>query len=241
MFDLQSVKRTTWAAISQFEGLTTDGRHVHVRYRWGELSVHLGKVGEPATNVMGGELVYDGNYGDRHDFDIDWDEIECLTGIRSVNAAYDPCNKRDYIVRLAKAVDAPIIAILNRHVRTQAMPYLPSLHTTNEDTRYFSDKVLRNCRVTVAESAGEIIAFCATRVGWIDHLYVDPEFQSKGVGTILMRLALHEQTDVRLHVFQRNVKAITFYTKCGFREVERSDGAGNEEREPDVLMQWKAR
>jgi putative acetyltransferase len=241
MFDLQSVKRTTWAAISQFEGLTTDGRHVHVRYRWGELSVRLGKVGEPATNVMGGELVYDGNYGDRHDFDIDWDEIECLTGIRSVNATHDPCNKRDYIVRPARAVDAPIIAILNRHVRTKAMPYLPSLHTTDEDLRYFTDNVLCDCCVTVAESAGEIIAFCATRVGWIDHLYVDPEFQGKGIGTILMRLALHDQTDVRLLVFQRNTKAITFYTKCWFREIERSDGGGNEEREPDVLMQWKAR
>ncbi|MEK6636720.1 MAG: GNAT family N-acetyltransferase [Pseudomonadota bacterium] len=161
--------------------------------------------------------------------------------LRSVNAAYDPCNKRDYIVRPAKAVDAPIIAILNRHVRTQAMPYLPSLHTVDEDVSYFTDNVFRDCRVTAAESAGQIIAFCAARVGWIDHLYVDPEFQGEGIGTILMRLALHDQADVRLLVFQRNTKAITFYTKCGFREVERSDGAGNEEREPDVLMQWKAR
>jgi putative acetyltransferase len=191
--------------------------------------------------VLDGDLVYDGSYGDRHDFDIDWDEVECVTGIRCVNAADDPSNKRDYFVRPAKAVDAPIIAALNRHVRAHSMPYLPNFHTPSEDVSYFSDTVFRDCRVTVAESAGKIIGFCATRIGWIDHLYVDPEFHSRGVGTILMRLALHEQIDVRLRVFQRNTKAIDFYAKCGFAEVERCDGAGNEEREPDVLMQWKAR
>ena len=240
MFALQSVKRTTGAAISQFEGLTADGRHVYVRFRWGELSVHLGGAGQPVENVLNGELVYHGNYGDRHDFDIDWDEVECLTGIRCVNAAYDPSNKRDYVVRPAKAVDAPIIATLNRHVRAHTMPYLPTLHTREEDVSYFSDTVFRDCSVIVAESVGEVIGFCATRIGWIDHLYVYPEFHGKGVGTILMRLALHKQTDVRLRVFQRNTKAVDFYSKCGFGEVERCDGAGNEEREPDVLMQWKA-
>lgn len=39
-------------------------------------------------------------------------------------------------------------------------------------------------------------------------------------------------------VFQRNEGARAFYAKHGFTEVERTDGAANEEREPDVLLAW---
>jgi ribosomal protein S18 acetylase RimI-like enzyme len=43
---------------------------------------------------------------------------------------------------------------------------------------------------------------------------------------------------LRLWVFQRNEGARAFYAKHGFTEVERTDGAANEEREPDVLLAW---
>ena len=33
-------------------------------------------------------------------------------------------------------------------------------------------------------------------------------------------------------------KALEFYAARGFTEVRRTDGATNEEREPDVLMAW---
>jgi putative acetyltransferase len=40
-------------------------------------------------------------------------------------------------------------------------------------------------------------------------------------------------------VFQKNMPAIRFYTRGGFRLVELSDGSGNEERELDGLNQWR--
>jgi hypothetical protein len=43
---------------------------------------------------------------------------------------------------------------------------------------------------------------------------------------------------VRLWTFQKNAAAIRFYLAHGFREVERTDGSRNEEREPDILLEW---
>jgi hypothetical protein len=39
-------------------------------------------------------------------------------------------------------------------------------------------------------------------------------------------------------VFERNSGARAFYARHGFTEVTRTDGSGNEEREPDVLLTW---
>jgi hypothetical protein len=43
---------------------------------------------------------------------------------------------------------------------------------------------------------------------------------------------------LRLHVFQRNYRARAFYEARGFTAAAFSDGADNEEQEPDVLYEW---
>jgi len=43
---------------------------------------------------------------------------------------------------------------------------------------------------------------------------------------------------LQLWTFQRNTAAIAFYEKNGFRTVRKTDGATNEEREPDILFEW---
>jgi hypothetical protein len=40
-------------------------------------------------------------------------------------------------------------------------------------------------------------------------------------------------------VFQRNMPARAFYEARGLRVVEATDGAANEEREPDVRYRWE--
>ncbi len=91
--------------------------------------------------------------------------------------------------------------------------------------------------VWVAE-AEAIEGFIAFRSGWVDHLYVDPARQRQGLGKALLAISMKRGTPLRLWVFQRNAAAIDFYRACGFREIERTDGSRNEEREPDMLMEW---
>ena len=46
---------------------------------------------------------------------------------------------------------------------------------------------------------------------------------------------------VHLHLwtFQRNAQARRFYEARGFALVKETDGAANEEKEPDALYLWK--
>ena len=66
-----------------------------------------------------------------------------------------------------------------------------------------------------------------------------PAYQGRGVGSALVRLAQESPDALELWTFQGNVPARAFYARHGFREVELTDGATNEEHEPDVRLLWR--
>lgn len=93
--------------------------------------------------------------------------------------------------------------------------------------------------VVVAEDATAVIGFVAMTDGMIEHLYVDPEHQRRGVGSALLEEAKRRMPGgFRLWVFQANEPARSFYEKHGVRVVRLTDGSGNEERMPDALYEW---
>ena len=123
------------------------------------------------------------------------------------------------------------------------MPGLPELHTPDDDRRFLREVVLPEQEVWVAIADDVVAGFTAlgTREGveFMEHLYVTPEHQRRGIGTALMERAKERRpAGFRLWVFQRNTGARAFYEQHGFRVVELTDGSGNEEKEPDALYQW---
>jgi GNAT superfamily N-acetyltransferase len=78
----------------------------------------------------------------------------------------------------------------------------------------------------------------AFREDWIDQLYVLPKAQGRGVGRELLQVAQRSFDRLHLWTFQRNVRARRFYEARGFALVQETDGARNEEREPDALYLW---
>ena len=139
-------------------------------------------------------------------------------------------------IRRADMNEAEAVARLLRAVQRADLPYLPALHTPEEDLWFFRNRVFVECQVWVAGASDAFIAF---REGWVDHLYVRGTHQGRGLGTALLARAMRIQSSLRLWVFQRNTAGIRFYQARGFREVERTNGGRNEEREPDVLMEWR--
>jgi GNAT superfamily N-acetyltransferase len=122
------------------------------------------------------------------------------------------------------------------------MRYLPALHTEAEDVEFFSAQVVPTSDVIVAEVDGLIVGFSAVKAGWLDHLYVVPEWQGRGVGGALLGRAMREHAaGLSLWAFVANHRAIAFYARAGFVEVLRTDGSANEEHEPDVQMRWSPR
>jgi len=139
-------------------------------------------------------------------------------------------------IRRADAGDLEALARLFRAVFRAHLPYLPELHTPEEDLWFFRHRVFVECAVWIAGTPDGFIAF---RKGWVDHLYVRTEQQGCGLGTALLAQAMRTHKPLRLWTFQKNTAAIRFYSARGFREIARTDGSQNEEREPDVLFEWR--
>jgi putative acetyltransferase len=141
-------------------------------------------------------------------------------------------------IRLATLEDADAVAEVGRRSRMHFLPYLPDLHSLEEDKAFFRAVVLATCTVVVAEEGGVIVGFCAFREGWVDHLYLLPGHVGRGLGAVLLRAAMDRYADLRLWVFQQNARAIRFYEGQGFRKVLETDGSGNAEKVPDALYEW---
>ena len=143
-------------------------------------------------------------------------------------------------IRLRQAVffDMDALARLNRHVRKVCFPYLPDLHTPEEDVAFFRNEVFPFSVIWLAEAGGELVGFAAVSEGWLDHLYVDPASHGRGIGSLLLQRAKDGNSRLDLWTFQRNAQARRFYEHRGFRLVELTDGSANEEQEPDAHYRW---
>jgi GNAT superfamily N-acetyltransferase len=143
------------------------------------------------------------------------------------------------ILRPVRPTDAPEVAEVFLAARAEAMAYLPDLHTEAETRAWIRDVVLPGYEVVVAEVEGRVTGFAALDADMLGHLYVHADLQGQGLGSALLARAQELRPNgFRLWVFQRNTRARRFYEQRGLRLVELTDGAGNEEREPDALYEW---
>jgi GNAT superfamily N-acetyltransferase len=142
-------------------------------------------------------------------------------------------------LRAVVAADAERVAEIFLASRKSAMPWLAQPHT-DEQTRWWHVNVLvPAATLVVAERGGEVLGFAEPTDGWLKALYVAPPAQGTGVGSALFEYSMQVQPGgFDLWVFARNTRALDFYARYGCVQVAATDGAGNEEHEPDVLLHW---
>jgi GNAT superfamily N-acetyltransferase len=142
-------------------------------------------------------------------------------------------------LRLAVPADALLLARIHRQARITAMPWLPALHTSEDDLAWMTNIVLPQQEVWVAGD-GDPTGFIALSESEVEHLYVDPAAWRMGAGSALLDRAKERRPGgFRLWTFQRNAMARAFYRKHDLVELRTTDGSGNEENEPDVQLGWK--
>jgi GNAT superfamily N-acetyltransferase len=144
-------------------------------------------------------------------------------------------------LRRAVLADSAEVARLRRHVTRVSLPYLPDLHTPEEDLWFFSERLFQENEVWVAEAEGQIVGYIAFKPGWISHLYIHPDHEGRGLGPELLAKALEDGTARELWTFQQNARARRFYETRGFSLVRLTDGEDNEEKTPDALYRWPGR
>lgn len=117
--------------------------------------------------------------------------------------------------------------------------YDPQLHTPDEDRAFYRDTVFAKNAMLGAFGGEGLLGYLAWRDGWVDHLYVRPSHQSKGIGGALLDRVKDDNDELRLWTFQMSHDARRFYERHDFVAEEFTDGSGNEEKLPDVRYHWK--
>jgi GNAT superfamily N-acetyltransferase len=144
------------------------------------------------------------------------------------------------ILRRATADDADAVADIDIAARRDAMPTVRWAHPSEDVRRWIRAVLLPTHEVWVAEEDGAVIAYMALHDDWIAQLYVRPGLWRRGIGTALLRHAQELHPDgLQLWCFQVNARARAFYESHDFTAVKFTDGAGNEEQEPDILYAWR--
>jgi len=99
--------------------------------------------------------------------------------------------------------------------------------------------VLPESTVFVYEEDGEIKGFIGiVEKSYIAGLFVDARYQSKGIGSRLIEKCKEYYPVLKLDVYAKNLKAITFYKKHGFK-IERVK-ENDETKEIEYSMIWES-
>ncbi len=142
-------------------------------------------------------------------------------------------------IRAAEPADAAAVAEVWLRSYRAALPGVRQTHSDDEVRDWIRTVIIPGGTTWVAVAADTVVGLMVAHDGWIDQLYLEPTWRGRGLGDQFVELAKRLCPDgLRLWTFQVNTPARRFYQRHGFTEVLLTDGAGNEEQEPDVQYQW---
>jgi GNAT superfamily N-acetyltransferase len=143
----------------------------------------------------------------------------------------------ELVIEPAREDDAPAIGtILSGWI--DETPWVPRLHTY-ADEQGFGRMMVAQGWTTVARRDGEVVGFLARDGETIHALYLRPDARGQGIGAALLEAAKTARNRLDLWTFQANTGAQRFYIRHGFHEAERTDGAQNDEKLPDIRYVWE--
>ena len=147
----------------------------------------------------------------------------------------------NFLIRDYCPEDFDAATILWRIAREKSLPEFQHAkgHFFYEDQDYFRDHILTRNNIWVIEIEKRPVAFMAMQDGFVDQLYVHPDYQQRGIGQALLNRARElSPNHVWLYTLQINVNARAFYEKNGF-VAEKFGLSPPPESEPDVEYHWR--
>lgn len=144
----------------------------------------------------------------------------------------------DILVRPAVTADLEDLVALLLVTRRAAEPDIPPVRQDAAAVRAFLESRIVIGDVWVALDE-QVAGFAVITRDWLHSLYVGPQHQGQGIGTLLLDLVKAQRPDgFGLWVFAANEPARGFYRRHGLLELEHTDGSRNEEGAPDIRMVW---
>ena len=99
-------------------------------------------------------------------------------------------------------------------------------------------ELLLQATVYVYEDKQEIQGFIGLSNEYIEGIFVSDEMQSCGIGKLLLDYIKNKKVRLRLNVYQKNTRALSFYQREEFNiQCEGFDGATGEKEYPMLWQQ----
>ena len=97
-------------------------------------------------------------------------------------------------------------------------------------------EMIPKAEVLVSEENGQIRGFIGLIDTYIAGIFVRAAKQSKGVGTGLLHTVMKSRDNLRLNVYKKNMRAVSFYQHYGFQiKNQEIDESTSEE---EYMMEW---
>ena len=102
----------------------------------------------------------------------------------------------------------------------------------------FVKEMLPQAEVYVYEDDKMIQGFIGVSDEYIEGIFVSDEMQSRGIGKILLDYIKDKKDRLQLKVYQKNVRAMSFYQREGF--TIQSEGMDEFTGEKEYVMNWES-
>ncbi|MBU7216529.1 GNAT family N-acetyltransferase [Staphylococcus gallinarum] len=118
---------------------------------------------------------------------------------------------------------------------------------TNIETHNFIDKsywidnqndvikAFKSADIFIFKESDKIKGFCGVINGYIAGIFVKNEWQSKGIGSLLIKYLQNIYDSLNLKVYKNNIRAVAFYKLLGFhisgQEIDETNNI-------EYLMSW---
>ena len=99
-------------------------------------------------------------------------------------------------------------------------------------------EMMLQSEVYVYEDDKMIQGFIGINDEYIEGIFVSDEMQSRGIGKMLLDYIKDKKDRLQLKVYQKNVRAMSFYQREGF--TIQSEGMDEFTREKEYVMNWES-
>ena len=141
------------------------------------------------------------------------------------------------MIRNLKNDDIDIVMELWKNSTIEAQNFIPASYWL-ENYDNVKNNYLPNSDTYVYEEDGEIKGFVSLIENiFIGGLFIRVDSQRKGIGSVILDFLKERNDKLQLTVYDKNVRAMKFYLKSGFKILNTE--IDKKTREKEHLMEWR--
>ena len=140
------------------------------------------------------------------------------------------------MIRKLQKVDINRVADIWLKTNLKAHFFLPAQSCLSNYA--FVKELLPQAEVYVYEDDKIIQGFIGVSDEYIEGIFVSDEMQSRGIGKMLLDYIKDKKDRLQLKVYQKNVRAMSFYQREGF--TIQSEEMDEFTREKEYVMNWES-